>query len=255
MRRDVDNAVGGVLAESVDVREDRAAARGRWGIGRALTGACRRRQRREDRRRHGDGSSRRLPAASIWNQRAASRAGVIRSPWSLSSAPYSERRLPGRNWEAAVRSAPRRAGTVISTPVRSEPMTRGTRIHRRRGFLLALMAAGLLAGLVGMHHLSVTVGGSAMSRATSVAVMAGDQTPAPAPPSDPYGGDHGSALLHLCLAVLTVVAMVLVPLLPWCAPVPPTTATVRRSPRAASTSRAPPRPAPSRLALLCVLRT
>lgn len=134
-------------------------------------------------------------------------------------------------------------------------MRSGSRVHRRRGFLLALMVTGLLAGLVGMHHLSVTGPHSASAAASSAPAMAGDHATAPMPPSEPTGGDHGSALLHLCLAVLTVVTMVVVPLLLWWGRLPAVAAAVRRSARAAATSRAPPRPAPTRLALLCVLRT
>ncbi|GAA2571221.1 DUF6153 family protein [Pseudonocardia hydrocarbonoxydans] len=125
----------------------------------------------------------------------------------------------------------------------------------RRAILLGVLVAGLFVGLVGMHHLSVTPDGasaSAVAMAGSDVAMAGsDMDPGPGH----SGGDHGSALLHLCLAVLTAVAVLLVSAVLWRRP-----GLARIAPRAGTSGvrpapRAPPATAPARLALLCVLRT
>lgn len=119
----------------------------------------------------------------------------------------------------------------------------------RRAVLLGALVAGLLLGLVGMHHLAMTPHSAATS--TSAAMADPGMDPGPAHPGD----DHGSALLHLCLAVLTALAVLLVPLVLWRWP-----GTARIAARAGTSGvrpapRAPPPTAPARLALLCVLRT
>lgn len=118
----------------------------------------------------------------------------------------------------------------------------------RRAFLLAVLVTGLLAGMVGMHHLSV-----ALDVPATVAAPMSD----PAMGSDPahQSEEHGTGLLHLCLAVLTAVALLLMSAVLWGRP--DTAPVVGRggtsNPRTAP--RAPPPGAPARLALLCVLRT
>lgn len=129
---------------------------------------------------------------------------------------------------------------------------RRARVHR---LLLAALVVGLLAGLVGMHHL-------AAGAASPVGAASAASVPMPAGAMPPSGDGHGGdghaddALLHLCLAVLVAVgALVATALVLWwravAAPAPPVTAArrVRTAPRA------PPCGAPARLALLCVLRT
>ncbi|MBW0113837.1 DUF6153 family protein [Pseudonocardia abyssalis] len=128
-------------------------------------------------------------------------------------------------------------------------MIRSVALRGRRAIMLGVLVAGLFVGLVGMHHLSVMTPDSA---AISAAAMAGsDMEPGPAH----SGEDHGSASLHLCLAVLTAVAVLLVSAVLWRRPGP-----ARVAPRAGTSGvrpapRAPPATAPARLALLCVLRT
>jgi ABC-type uncharacterized transport system permease subunit len=122
-------------------------------------------------------------------------------------------------------------------------------IGPRRGVLLALMVVGLLAGLVGMHH----VAGEAHA-ATSVSMSVSMSHPAGESEAPPAGRDP--SLLHLCLAILVAGApAVAVVLLGWWHPagVPPVSSVAVR--RARPAPRAPPASAPGRLALLCVLRT
>ncbi|MFB9386932.1 DUF6153 family protein [Pseudonocardia petroleophila] len=127
-------------------------------------------------------------------------------------------------------------------------MIRSVAQRGRRAVLLGVLVAGLFVGLVGMHHLSVTPDSTGVS---AVAMVESDMDPGPAH----SGEDHESALLHLCLAVLTAVAVVLVSAVLWrrsdFAPVAPRAGRsgVRPAPRA------PPATSPARLALLCVLRT
>lgn len=121
-------------------------------------------------------------------------------------------------------------------------------LRGRRAIMLGVLITGLLIGLVGMHHLSVTpdvVGVSAAAMAPS------DMDPGPAHPEK----EHGSPLLHLCLAMLTAVAVLLVSAA-WCRRPGLVSPALRGGvSRTSSTPRAPPATAPSRLALLCVLRT
>lgn len=129
-----------------------------------------------------------------------------------------------------------------------------TVLQGRRALMLAVVVTGLLVGLVGMHHLSVAPQDTYATMAPTQMVDAGmPSDPAAPPPHD--GGGHDSGLLHLCLAVLTAVAVLIVSAVLWRRP--RAVATVRRVgtsvPRTAP--RAPPPTAPARLALLCVLRT
>lgn len=123
-----------------------------------------------------------------------------------------------------------------------------------RALLLALAVTGLIMGMVGMHHLAGT--GPGHAPAPAGAPMAAGQDHGTAPVPDTSEG-HPSALLHLCLAVLTVAGMLILPalvlLLTWglAAAARPMT----RLPWSGRAPRAPPRTAPDRLALLCVMRT
>lgn len=150
----------------------------------------------------------------------------------------------------------------------------------RRARLRALAVMGLLAGLIGMHHLLAASPPVADSMSTSVeaamspaAVPAGQMPagqmaagqmaaghgdavlPLPVPSGDHGSGDHGSAVLHLCLAVLTVAAVVVLGWLLWRHSAGVNAAVAVRVVRACSTPRAPPRGASARLAVLCVSRT
>lgn len=132
-------------------------------------------------------------------------------------------------------------------------MPSATPLPGRRALLLALAIAGLIVGMVGMHHLAGTAPGHAPAAAGAPMAAAPGHGTAPAPDTS---GDHPSALLHLCLAVLTVVGMLLLPALvllriSGVAAARPMT----RLPWSGRAPRAPPRTAPDRLALLCVLRT
>lgn len=130
--------------------------------------------------------------------------------------------------------------------------------------MLAVLVIGLLAGLIAMHHLSAGVSGAhrtAMSAgdAESGQVSALDSDgsmPGDGMPGAPLRGDHtATGLLHLCLAILTGVAIILAALVQWRWAVSPTARPSLRPPRPVPTPRAPPPSAPARLALLCVLRT
>jgi hypothetical protein len=134
--------------------------------------------------------------------------------------------------------------------------------------MLAALVFGLLAGLIAMHHLFAGVAGPhrtvvSVSEATPAHAsapaaddamqgddMAGEPVRAPAP------ADHGdTGLLHLCLAILTGVAIIIVAILEWRRSVTPTARPLLRASRPVPAPRAPPPSAPARLALLCVLRT
>lgn len=122
--------------------------------------------------------------------------------------------------------------------------------------MLGVLVTGLLIGLVGMHHLSMSsMSESSMSAdgaGVSAAAMApSDMDPVPAQPDE----GHGSPLLHLCLAILTAVAVLLLVAAFWRRP-----GILVAAPRGGASGilpapRAPPATAPDRLALLCVLRT
>ncbi len=118
--------------------------------------------------------------------------------------------------------------------------------------MLAVIVAGLVVGLVGMHHLAV-----APSLDVAPVSHMPEDPPAEvgdaAPPHD--GGTHESGLLHLCLAVLTAVAVLIASVVEWRRS--SAEPSVRRvaMPRSRTAPRAPPPTAPARLALLCVLRT
>ncbi|MCY7341419.1 MAG: DUF6153 family protein [Pseudonocardia sp.] len=124
-------------------------------------------------------------------------------------------------------------------------------LDKQRLLLLAMLVAGLLAGLVGTHHMPVE------QPRTSAAMRVGqhgDQTPAPARHDDHNSGDH-SALVHLCVAILAAGALIVLTMMMWRMPVVVLRVAPARTSRARSTPRAPPATAPDRLALLCVLRT
>lgn len=129
--------------------------------------------------------------------------------------------------------------------------------------MLAVLVIGLLAGLIAMHH---TAGVSGPHRTV---VSVGDVESAHASASDadalmqrddmpraPIPGDHTvTGLLHLCLAILTGVAIIIAMMLEWRRSVTPRALSPLRASRPVTTPRAPPPSAPARLALLCVLRT
>lgn len=122
-----------------------------------------------------------------------------------------------------------------------------------RALLLAALTAVLLVGLIGMHHVSVLSDAQPpMSTVSEPAVPLGhDDGDLTSERQD----DHGTALLHLCLAVLTAFGTVLAVLVAWPARRSVAWPTIRRGSRPRTSPRAPPPTAPARLALLCVLRT
>jgi hypothetical protein len=128
--------------------------------------------------------------------------------------------------------------------------------------MLAALVIGLLTGLIAMHHLTAGESGphravASVSNAESMsapaldpAIEPGDMRDAPAP------AEHGdTGLLHLCLAILTAVALVIAALVEWRRGVTPAARPQSWAPRPAPAPRAPPPSAPAKLALLCVLRT
>ncbi len=117
--------------------------------------------------------------------------------------------------------------------------------------MLAVVVAGLLVGLVGMHHLAV-------APAPDVAPVSHVVEDPPAGSGDPapsHGGEHGSGLLHLCLAVLTVIAVLIASVVVWRRTAAGSVVRWVAMSRPRTAPRAPPPTAPARLALLCVLRT
>lgn len=139
--------------------------------------------------------------------------------------------------------------------VRCVPMTSEAPLEGR-ALLLALAAIALLTGMIGMHHMAVTSGETPPVLAWGTPATGDDEngsTPSPAPkPHD----DHESGLLHLCLAVLTAMAMIIGPIvMRWrmSAVIAPWPATPQARP--AEQPRAPPPSASARLAVLGVSRT
>ena len=135
-------------------------------------------------------------------------------------------------------------------------MIRRLRHFRELVFVIAL--AGVVVGLISMHHLSVFNGAPATDVApASMPSMAAtvDHEPAAGAPSPEEHSGHGTDLLHLCLAVLMAGAAVVLGLLAWRrgTVVPGAGNPIARLQIIGS--RAPPLRVPRRLALLCVLRT
>lgn len=171
-----------------------------------------------------------------------------RSGWSPSSRCAARVRGPARCSapSTAGRSPGTRAGNLAA-------MSEQVAVRRRRrALLLAAVVLGLFIGLVGMHHLSIGPLSIGPAEATH---MSGSAAPA-----DPMGPDrpdpgHDNAVAHLCLAILTAVAVLVVSAVSWSRPGP--TSPPRRfgATRLWTAPRAPPPTAPARLALLCVLRT
>ncbi|MDN5750215.1 MAG: DUF6153 family protein [Pseudonocardia sp.] len=122
----------------------------------------------------------------------------------------------------------------------------------RRTLLLAGLVTGLLLGLVAMHHLSVAPEGPVPAAAMSHAAAPAAHD---SPPSPHDGGAYDTGLLHLCLAILTAVAVLVVSTAAWRRQGPLTRARRAAVSRLWTAPRAPPPTAPARLALLCVLRT
>lgn len=123
----------------------------------------------------------------------------------------------------------------------------------RRALLLAVVVTGLFVGLVGMHHLSVTQEVAAPAAATTHMTAPDEPAGQPGPAHD--DGRHDSGLLHLCLAILTALAALVVSTVMWVLPTSVYTARRVGGCRVDAGPRAPPPTAPARLALLCVLRT
>lgn len=128
--------------------------------------------------------------------------------------------------------------------------------------MLAALVIGLLTGLIAMHHL---VAGESGLHWSVASVSDAESMPAPAPdaamqrddiPDVPAPAGHGdTGLLHLCLAILTGIALVIAVMVEWRRGVLPTARRLSRASRPVPAPRAPPPSAPARLAMLCVLRT
>lgn len=143
-------------------------------------------------------------------------------------------------------------------------MLRAAQDGGRRALMLAVLVVGLLAGLVAMHHLSAAVSGP---HGAVVPVNGAESAHAAVPDisvgmqrddnqGSPPASDHGdTGLLHLCLAILTGVAVVVAAMLEWRIGATSTARPPVGSIRPVPAPRAPPPSAPARLALLCVLRT
>lgn len=123
-----------------------------------------------------------------------------------------------------------------------------------RSVLLALLVGLLSSGLVGMHHLAVG-GGPGEPSGTSAMTHGTGEPSRPVEQERP--SDAGTALLHLCLAVLAVVAVLVVALVLWWypapSPVPAVAAASRvrtRPPGSASRRARPSRLAPALVDLL-----
>lgn len=122
----------------------------------------------------------------------------------------------------------------------------------RRALMLAVVVAGLLVGLVGMHHLPV----APAPDVAPVSHVVEDPSAGSGDPAPPHGGgDHESGLLHLCLAVLTAIAVLIAFVVGWRRTAAGSVVRQVAMSRPRTAPRAPPPTAPARLALLCVLRT
>ncbi|MBW0088671.1 hypothetical protein I4I73_05990 [Pseudonocardia sp. KRD-184] len=132
---------------------------------------------------------------------------------------------------------------------------------RVSGWLLALAVAGLVLGLIGMHHVLLTGTTPQVAVVEPVSVMTepagsepGHGSAAGAPVSDRHA-DHLADLLHLCLAVLFGALVVVIALFLLRGGGDGPSHIVGMTWSSAGGSRAPPPTVPRRLALLCVLRT
>lgn len=130
----------------------------------------------------------------------------------------------------------------------------------RRALLLTALVAVLFVGLVGMHHLSTASLSGARHDAPAASSMETSSPAvdhgAPERSRDQPHEDHAMSLLHLCLAVLTAIAVMAAALVAWrTRDVGGRRSARSRSGRPRTSPRAPPPSAPARLALLCVLRT
>lgn len=119
--------------------------------------------------------------------------------------------------------------------------------------LLALVVGWLLAGLVGMHHLSIAVPGEPGPIHVAAAAGGHDIPAQPQPAPGPHD-EHGGTVLHLCVAVLTTFAL-LVPVLLVLLRTPSGSIQLVTWMRGPTNSWAPPFPSSRHLAQLCVLRT
>lgn len=126
-------------------------------------------------------------------------------------------------------------------------------VSTTRGCLLGLIVVGLLLGLVGMHHLAVSEDDAAAG--AGHVLMADGPEPGGAPPAPPPHDQGHPELLHLCLAVLTAAAALLVVMVAWSRVGDDVGVSTRDHWWVRTWSRGPPLVTGRRLALLCVLRT
>ncbi|MFC4950988.1 DUF6153 family protein [Pseudonocardia sp. GCM10023141] len=125
-----------------------------------------------------------------------------------------------------------------------------------------LICTAVLVGLIGMHHLSIASGDPVHVGADSAEIFPTvtiSAEPAMATDRGPLHGEHPEsghdmALQHLCLAVLTIAAAVVLGMLVALAVAPASPSPLQSPGWNGSAPRAPPLPTRVRLALLCVLR-
>lgn len=136
-------------------------------------------------------------------------------------------------------------------------MSSANRVPRLRELALVVVLAGVLIGLVGMHHLVVTDGAAPVAAGAGSVALSVDHDPAGEAPAQSGQDGHEGGLLHLCMAVLAVVVTlaIAVALGFWWLLVAAVARLATSSGRRRTNSRGPPISVPRRLALLCVLRT
>lgn len=132
---------------------------------------------------------------------------------------------------------------------------------RVSGWLLALAVAGLVLGLIGMHHVLLTGTTPQAAVVEPVSVMTEPAGSEPGhgstvdPPMSDRHADHLADLLHLCLAVLFGALAIVIALFLLRDGGDGPSHIVGMTWSSARCSRAPPPTVSRRLALLCVLRT
>jgi hypothetical protein len=129
-------------------------------------------------------------------------------------------------------------------------MTDGVRVSGWRALMLVVVGSAALAGLVGMHHMSIEAADPRTGHSMTVAPGETDDRS-----DSPHPDDPGSELLHLCMAVLTAAAAVVSMVALAVMAVGAAFAVLRvlhEGGRPAT--RAPPLPTWVRLSSLCVMR-